>query len=499
MQGLRGSARPDPLHLYVSDQQIADCDGKTDGEACGSGSGSQCYNGACLLAGCGNQIPDPGEVCDDGNHVAGDGLSPDCRSDEQCGNGYVNSDLPVNNATMATRSRATAVTVDARAKPRCGPELPSPQRLSGAHLAYDSARDVVVMFGGNNGSATPSELWSSMGACGSYDRSPGRMAATTALFPIQSGGGPCCTATHSRTTPGSGMARRGPRLLIVMDPGPRAKAAMAAGILPAQGIVLFGGTVTSSVWFNDTWTAGRHDVGADPISQPAAEQTRTRRTTSRHRNGAGCRSRCDERARGRGAQRRRIRHADAFDPGSRRAPASARSPGIWSRVPSPLSNNVKTGWASGTGSKWTSIAPAVTFGGESPLATLGDATRWSRGTPVAIPTGDRTTDAAGARSRPRHLQRRRSRRRLVTYDMIRRRAVWIRSFSSPTDVWSYDGGWESYPAAPASFEGACAAYDPVRDRIVVFGGALTEGDTWTVDAATLTDWQLESPPTSPST
>src|SRR5262252_7744578 len=38
---------------------------------------------------CGDAKLDPGEVCDDGNNVDGDGCSADCKSDETCGNGIV--------------------------------------------------------------------------------------------------------------------------------------------------------------------------------------------------------------------------------------------------------------------------------------------------------------------------------------------------------------------------------------------------------------------------
>lgn len=42
---------------------------------------------------CGNAHMDPGEVCDDGNNLPGDGCSPDCKSDEKCGNGTL--DTPI--------------------------------------------------------------------------------------------------------------------------------------------------------------------------------------------------------------------------------------------------------------------------------------------------------------------------------------------------------------------------------------------------------------------
>jgi cysteine-rich repeat protein len=44
---------------------------------------------SCALEGCGNGEPDFGEVCDDGNSDNGDGCSADCLSLETCGNGYI--------------------------------------------------------------------------------------------------------------------------------------------------------------------------------------------------------------------------------------------------------------------------------------------------------------------------------------------------------------------------------------------------------------------------
>ena len=42
---------------------------------------------SCQSLFCGNGVIDAAEVCDDGNTTAGDGCSPDCLSDESCGNG----------------------------------------------------------------------------------------------------------------------------------------------------------------------------------------------------------------------------------------------------------------------------------------------------------------------------------------------------------------------------------------------------------------------------
>lgn len=48
--------------------------------------GSHC-SASCLRRFCGNGILDPGELCDDGNQLSGDGCSASCLSDETCGNG----------------------------------------------------------------------------------------------------------------------------------------------------------------------------------------------------------------------------------------------------------------------------------------------------------------------------------------------------------------------------------------------------------------------------
>ncbi len=67
-------------------------DGTLDpGEACDDGNvvaGDGC-SATCQDEVCGNGVLDPGEACDDGNTTGGDGCSADCSSDETCGNGTV--------------------------------------------------------------------------------------------------------------------------------------------------------------------------------------------------------------------------------------------------------------------------------------------------------------------------------------------------------------------------------------------------------------------------
>jgi cysteine-rich repeat protein len=62
------------------------------GEACDDGNtvgGDGCSADCLSDETCGNGIIDPGEQCDDGNTIACDGCSADCKSDETCGNGVI--------------------------------------------------------------------------------------------------------------------------------------------------------------------------------------------------------------------------------------------------------------------------------------------------------------------------------------------------------------------------------------------------------------------------
>ena len=68
---------------------VEPCRGLEDEDACEvdtTGDGL-CRDGQCISIPCGNGSVDPGEVCDDGNTIPGDGCSADCRL--QCGNGIV--------------------------------------------------------------------------------------------------------------------------------------------------------------------------------------------------------------------------------------------------------------------------------------------------------------------------------------------------------------------------------------------------------------------------
>jgi cysteine-rich repeat protein len=80
----------DDVIKCAAPEHTADCRDadRPDGELCEDSTG-RCYDGFCLPIGCGDQLVDPTERCDDGNTLAEDGCSADCSSDEACGTGVV--------------------------------------------------------------------------------------------------------------------------------------------------------------------------------------------------------------------------------------------------------------------------------------------------------------------------------------------------------------------------------------------------------------------------
>src|ERR1051325_9813151 len=63
------------------------------GVYCPAGYHCAAAEGVCISDknSCGDAHLDPGEACDDGNIKDGDGCSADCKSDESCGNGTIDT------------------------------------------------------------------------------------------------------------------------------------------------------------------------------------------------------------------------------------------------------------------------------------------------------------------------------------------------------------------------------------------------------------------------
>jgi len=150
-----GSLCPDSLQcalvddvvLCVQPDQVVACRGRTDFEPCDLG---LCYQQVCLPAGCGNGRVEPGEACDDENAINGDGCAADCASNETCGNGVIDlsrgeqcDDGPVNFALSHDGCSSGCSAVE-RAAWFVSPLL---DQSSTTVAAYDSHRNRLVSYG----------------------------------------------------------------------------------------------------------------------------------------------------------------------------------------------------------------------------------------------------------------------------------------------------------------------------------------------------------------
>src|SRR5262249_52117007 len=144
--------------LCATQAQTDACKGVADGVMCNDNLNGTCYGGVCISPkGCGNGWIDPSEGCDDGNNTAGDGCSADCTSLEVCGNGIIDPVVLVSGVEQPNEQCDDGNTFG---HDGCGgvcrqeqpiwqpyPAFTQQGRVGGA-IVYDSARDRVVLFGG---------------------------------------------------------------------------------------------------------------------------------------------------------------------------------------------------------------------------------------------------------------------------------------------------------------------------------------------------------------
>lgn len=139
-------------------------DGRLDpGEMCDDGnnvSGDGCP--ADCGPPCGDGQLDPGEVCDDGNNVGGDGCSADCQSTEVCGNRLID---PGENCDDGNRRSHDGCSSLCRGEPATWATLDAwPSARADHAMAYDAARGRVVVFGGAVAGGLSGETWEWDGA-----------------------------------------------------------------------------------------------------------------------------------------------------------------------------------------------------------------------------------------------------------------------------------------------------------------------------------------------
>ncbi len=500
-----------PLPRCVPIAAITKCDGKADHNDCGDG--NRCYSGACLPGGCGNSLRDDGEVCDDGNQLAGDGCTNDCQSNETCGNGIADpiaGEACDDGNTFAHDGCSATCTPDVLA---WSDPAVVPASRYGAMIAYDSDRDRVVMFSGypNDPTApTTNDLWEWDGrgwvrrevATGPHARFAGAMAYDSAHHATVLFGDDVSHDTWLWN--GEGWTEQHP----AVDPGPRFGAAMAYDPIGHQ-IVLFGGAASATL--HDTWTwdgaswarlvvpdvvvGRRPSLGFDPrrgalvLVGYTDDAAATPQVWELDRNapmawklvGAG---------------------------GTAPAAAAAGDPQFaWSAPDQMLvyvAPQMPT-WKGWNGSAWSDLAPpqaGVTsaqlvaapshdalflFAGVGPTSAtttyVRDATKtWRTVQPTVAPTARLSACSA--------------------YDPIRRRMLVVGGRTGATrlgEVWAWNGGgWAQAPSGLPVRSACAATYDVGRDALVVFGGFVTGanlGDTYELDA---TGWHARTPGQAPT-
>jgi cysteine-rich repeat protein len=515
-----GQACDDVHHSCVSPDQLVVCDGAADLTPCQTTRipDGVCFGGICLPAGCGNAELEPGELCDDGNLVSGDGCSADCRSREVCGDGFADPTLGEACDDGNTLGRDGCA-------PGCAEEhviwgsqdYTIPHLRTDSAIVYDPLRRVVVAFGGQDyTSATPSDLadtwewnggqWREVTPLGSP---PARHGHSLAYDPrrhriVMFGGSSLMFGELDDTWEYDGATWQSKDTTS----GPLGREGAAMAWDPVVGrIVLFGGR-DGETYFADTWTWD--GTGWTQLEPPAPPPARAHAGLAY--DAAGDRLLLFG---GAASATSYLTDTWSFD-GTTWSPVTAATPAtnpiiaIPTMVYDPIRAVplavVTTGpptteevWALSGGS-WQRLNATVGSGGSFAFDIAHDrilawaGTTFGRyeydvgWTAVSVSTG------AGPRATS------------VAYDPVRARVVLFAG--NPTlvsDTWEWDGvQWtrRSTTGPPDRFEQAMA-YDGASRRVLVFGGqssapVVIYGDTWAWDGTTWSEVTPAPPASSPS-
>lgn len=439
----------------------------------------------CVAPTCGNGILDPGEACDDGNSISGDGCpadcspacgygvldpgevcnppspgtcSADCMSNLTCGNAVVDPQEGCDDGNLQEHDGCSSACIEERPAWTSLGDVP-PARVGGA-LVYDAARATAVLFGG----------------C-----TLGPTTTTGSGFPTTTG---CQGAVLDDTWQWDG-ARWARRTSTTPAPPPRFGHAMAYDP-DRDRVVLFGGCADSASCDNplgDTWEW---------------DGTSWEKKTSTT------------------APPNAFAHAMAYDAGRKRvvlfggcASSSCTGAGSqggvwewdgasWTQRPSSVSPQVRGGLAMAYDAARGKV---VLFGGATGMfAPLGDTWEWDGA------SWTQRTPASAPAPRMNHA---------MAYDATRGRIVLFAGCTASTpplpfvcdpaglsgETWEWDGtSWaERAPTArPPARLGHAMTYDSARAQIVIFGGQdgarVALGDTWEDDGTEWHDRLARVPP-----
>ena len=523
-------------------EQVAACSDLDDGAQCLSNTGV-CVDDVCRLVVCGDgEIVGP-EACDDGNQRAGDDCSADCRSLEVCGNGYPDFVKGEECDNAPAGLSYDGCTSDCRreypAWRDASPALPTVRNEFA--FAHDHHRGRTMMFGGNTQESVTwewdGEVWRRFtdapsprnNAVAAYDSERREI--------VMFGGQTNAIGKNETWIWNGGWTKR----LPATSPPARWNVAMAYDPVRKE-VVLFGGDdkgfTDTWVWNGVTWTekptATKPAAFGDNLmawdasgSQLLLYQT-TFGTTWTWNGTAWTQS-------------------AASSPSMRpNAAMASDGAGVILFGGGNSTTNVQTWrWINGA---WTLLAPpqsatgraahqmaydvararVVLFGGSSSPAPTNDVWEWTGSTWVV----------RNVKVSPTH------RTAAIAYQPLRGRSLLFGG--STNDVWEWDGSaWiERFPATvpgpknnasligtregallfgggpidgnetwtwngttwtkrttatvPASRFGASLAYDSLRNRVVMFGGATGSvplDETWVWDGV---DWMQQTPTRSPS-
>lgn len=504
-------------------EAAAVCDGIADATPCTTQAitAGACGGGACHAITCGDGVIDPGEVCDDGNTAAADGCSATCNSDETCGNQVIDvvsgEECDDGRAGLSGDGCSSSCRREFATWHDVSPVAIAPR--AGHAMATDRYRNVVVLFGGYDVVAARADTWEWDGETWTQ-RFPSRSPppryghslaydADTRVTVLFGGTGLGGELDDTWTWDGTTWTQ----VQTPIAPGRRAYAAMAYDSVRKR-IVLEGGYAVGVSypdtweWDGSAWTQQTmpspgfvaHAMAFDPspgemvmvaegntyvysgvrwVLRPVASPPDVRVAAMTY-----------------DAARDRI----VFY-GGRTLNTTVESAEIWE-------------W---DGSQWTHLTPAsppvargeaaiafhsktsesVMFGGFTHLGAirlLPETHTWngSTWTNKVQPAPAPSARAYGA----------------LSYDPKRGRALMFGGYDTPSgilfnELWQWrDRRWiQQFPGtsvpSPRSEHGQ--AFDPIRDRLVVFGGTTsgptTTGDTWELEGVL---WTKLVPATSPT-